>query len=209
MPVGDLFEVITYAKQNQQLALNVSHWRITTVVATTAADNVIANALADQLLVNLKNMMATNAEAIGLTVQYIAPGALRDKVADNGDSRGAGALEGDPLPLQTCGLITLRTGAAGRARRGRKYFPFPAEADSNAVARPSSGYITLLGIQAVTWSSDVTAGTGSTTTVLHCQVYQKGPGIAYPVTDCVIRTRWATQRRRSDINRADTIPPTI
>lgn len=207
MPAGDLFEVKVYIRQNDQVALNVSHWRIMSIAASTPADQAIANGMADHLFSTYKGTISDQATVRGLTVQYLAPGTARLPVADNGDERGPGTNEGDPLPLQVAGLIKLTTGLAGRHFRGRKYIPFMIEDDNDANGRPNATALTQLGALATKYTTDALCGLAPNTALLHCHIFDRVNEIATAVNGAVVRTRWATQRRRSDINRSDPADP--
>lgn len=206
MAVGDLFEVKVYCRLTEQLGLNVSHWRITSISGSTPTDNVIADAISTALGPTLRGCLSSQAAYAGLTLQYLAPGAPRPEITSISEA-GAGTVTGDALPRQVAGLLTLRTALTGRANRGRKYIPFPAEEDNNSDARPTATYLVQLAAHGAVYAADVLAGTPPVSAILHCHVYQKALGIAQAVTTVVTRTDWATQRRRSAINPTDAFGP--
>lgn len=202
MPVGDLFEIVTVSRFQDQTGLNVSHWRIESISGSTPTDTVIAAAMNSHLEDEHVNLMSEEASYRGLTLQYLGPGDPREKVihANGGEP---GTIEGEPLPSQVAGLITLRTGLAGRANRGRKYFPFAGETANLTGGVPSAAYLLSLGDAVTAYSADVLAGTPPVSALLHCYILRKSDLHAVRVTTGTVRPNWATQRRRSRVNRPD------
>lgn len=112
-------------------------------------------------------------------------------------SGGGGTITGDALPSQTTGVITLRTGQAGRARRGRVYVMGPSESHSTSTGQPSSTYVTLLVTLGDFFNAIVNDfGSGSSTNMVPV-VWSFHTGDYADILSIVARNKWGTQRKRN------------
>jgi len=202
----DIISVKSFCFMQNQLGLNVLHYRVTET-GGVPTDEIAANyfrALIGPLVIAI---MADLANFQGVGVQILSPTAF-PTIYDAEDPPLAGQVAGDPLPKQTCGLITKRTGFVGRAGRGRVYLPFPAESDSTILDVPSAGYIALMEDYAAALLVINTMTVGGDTAGFIPVIFGSvpGPNQAKPITSWTKRTRWATQRRRSDFGATNTTP---
>jgi len=110
-----------------------------------------------------------------------------------------GPQESQPLPLQTCGLISWYTSHRGRSFRGRTYIPGFTEAASDGAHMDSSDHASLAAFADSILGSAVDLGIISRyqpnpspppSSVL------RDPGIITRVDSRVVHDLWATQRRR-------------
>jgi len=205
LATGDVVRVKIACTCRNQLALNVLHYQctlssgsVTTADCATRIDQVVEP--------QMKPLLSVNAQYYGVNVQLIDPvAAAADTEAGNA---GAGTATGDVLPLQVCGIITKRSALLGRKHRGRMYIPFPSEADNDSNGVPSSTYFTNLAVLAAVVLAPITVSPGGGTLTLFPCIYHKGQ---VPLTDILIgwtrRQRWATQRRRGDFGRPNSLPP--
>lgn len=104
-----------------------------------------------------------------------------------------GSLSGDPLPYQAAMVVTLKTGYAGRSYRGRNYIPGQGEAyftagifASNVVAAVQGYYDTLI----------ATFGQGGSDSNYQLGIWSDKLSLFTPVTQAIVRSNPATQRRR-------------
>jgi len=202
MAVGDILEVKFYCSQDIQLGINVRHYRIASVVGVERTRAQIASHLSGLFQSDYKGIMSTSARFEGVGVRKIRPLPISIEELYGLDA-GTGNRTGDPLPLQTAGLITLRTATAGRKGRGRVYLPFPAEIDNTSTANPLAGYITALGVMADRWVGDTVLTAGLDVTTLTSVVYNRATGLGTNITGRRVSSFWATQRRRGDLSAAN------
>jgi hypothetical protein len=156
----------------------------------------------------MKAAINENAVYYGLRLTQAVMPPTNPKMAQFAAADGAGTTTGDMLPPQVAGLIKVTTGVAGRRFRGRMYIPFPSESDSVVEGAPNAGYLAKVQpiITELATSPIITVG-GSTVTYDY-GLYPR-PYTAFQwkeITGGLFRTRWATQRRRSFINRGDVVP---
>lgn len=197
MPVGDVLRVVPSMFKTAQLGLNVLHYRISAVTPPESSHQQIANELETAFAPLYKAVISSQASWLGLTVQRENPLPRTVLVGSTGLS-GAGNLAGDPLPTQVAGILTFRTGFAGRAFRGRAYLPFPTESVNDSQNQPTTGYIIAaqaLGAALIQPRTFIN-GAGQTTIVF--VVFHRGNRTSTDVTTGIARGRWATQRRRGD-----------
>lgn len=122
----------------------------------------------------------------------------------------------DALPTQTRGLISMSTGMAGQAFRGRMYPPFPAVTNSAPITGlPNAAYVAqlqLIANQLVLGFPLVSGGLTSNlfTVVFHRKAGKGGIPAAQTgdlVISAVAKPLFATQRRSGDEGRIN--PPII
>jgi len=106
-----------------------------------------------------------------------------------------GGATNTPEPPNVCALITWRTGLAGRAHRGRTYVAFPESGHLNATATQWNATF----ISKIQTAGDAfIANIASSTTVDALVVYSHKLNTATPVTSCLGRPYFGSQRRRSE-----------
>lgn len=205
MPVGDVYEVKLYTVQGAQTAVNVRHFRVSAVSATTPADSAIADAFSNRYGPVLRPLMSTSAEFRGAGQRLVS---TIPKPVETYSVAGAGpgTVAADPLPKQVCGLLTLRTAFAGRRYRGRIYVPFPAESDNDFTTRPIATYVTRLQTLGGQFTGSFTITQGANTMTVASVVFSRQLGEWSVVTGYTARSSWATQRRRGDFGRSNLSP---
>jgi len=124
------------------------------------------------------------------------------------NGRAPGSATGDLLPTQSSGLASLRTAQVGRSGRGRIYFPFPPTSAIDADAALQTVYKTAIDTMLSSSNQPNIANAASDGSVflqriIISRIYS-GAGI--DVTHWIIRDYMATQRRREELNRADSDP---
>lgn len=125
----------------------------------------------------------------GLTVNTTPP--VSDEYVAN--LPVSGSVSGDPLPYQSAMVVTLKTGYAGRSYRGRNYLPGQGEAyftngtfASNIVNSIQGAYNTLIS----------TYGAGGSDSNYQLGIWSDKLSVFTPVTQAIVRSNPATQRRR-------------
>jgi len=206
LAVGDVLKVTFFCRQNDQVSQNVRHFAVTAVgVGTSPTDLEAVTAVVGRVKPEYLPLLASNAEFRGASLQRIIP-TKNDSVAFS--SPDAGTAIGDPLPLEMAGLISFKTGIAGRRNRGRMYVPFPAEGDNNNIGHPSAAYVALLVILAAHFGSPMTfvPGGGAASYTLQAMCYPTDNVVGRFITSTLATNRWASMRTRGDYSAANVSP---
>lgn len=204
MEPGDIIQVKFVTRLDDQTAYNVRHWQVVNKAGTGATIAQFMDAINTVFRTDYLAVLNANAEYRGVTCQRVYPLPADNEVFQSDPD--IGAVAGDPLPRQTCGLISLRTGIAGKRNRGRVYIPFPSEADSNATPAPSATYITRLGTLGGLFTTAVAWGTAPNTNQAVPVIYHRDNHTVVPLQSFLVRSAWATQRRRGDFGRPNLSP---
>lgn len=204
--VDDLVELTIYTRFRSQNGLMVSHLRAFGNSGTGATPGQTADGIDALIATAMKDMINVAATYLGVSIQRLLPAPKSDKFYGTANA-GIGNREDDVLVSQACGLLSVRTGLAGRAHRGRKYFPFPSETDNDPEGKPTGSYLTRMTAVGTLIFNQVVVGAGANTTEFTPVVYSRRTNFLTPVTGIIPRREWGTQRRRSQVNRGD-LPPT-
>jgi len=203
---GDLLEFITYCRARNQNGLNVYHYTVGTTHGTVPNEGSVVGLLSSVFGPLLRTAMSNEAEYSGASIQTLQPEPMSDKVYSTA-SAGVGGVSSTLLPSRSAGVISLRTGVASRSARGRKYIPFPAEADNNTDAKPSAAYLDALAALAdEIVNIQIVGEPGLNDVQLIPVIYSRELDAATALTQALVRKEWGTQRRRSQINRGDAPP---
>lgn len=206
MLIGDVVRVKVYCSFQDQIAINVRHIKATFDVTGGAELFEVAAQISGTLAGDYKALMVVGARFRGVGCQRVLPAPLSIEEFSAAGA-GEGERDSDPLPTQTCGLVSLRTPLAGPRFRGRNYIPFPAEVDNEADGKPSDGYILGLSVIGGFWIAPHTTvgGSGSTT----WRAALNPLGVASFINFQAPRDGWATQRRRSFFGAANVPFPVL
>lgn len=202
LAVGDIWQLRVVCKLADQMAINTTYWFIDNPGVPARNDAQFAIACDSQFAGPYKGVMAPAAAYVQCQVQRVDP--LPPTVPAIGAAgAGAGTRTGDPLPRQSCGVITWLTNFAGRAYRGRIYLPFPAEGDNDADSTPVAAYLTQATALANAYNNFVAFTSGGVTASFHqVLVHHASQPIApTPVTNYRVNDKWGTQRRRGSYGR--------
>jgi len=203
--VNDRLEVIFYARWEGQNGLCVRHYICSATSGASRTVAQLATALSTAMAPAFKQCLNEFATFLGLSVQKI--GALaEEKEFELGDA-GAGGTEGDGLPSQCCGLISLRTGLASRSRRGRMYVPFPGESANNPNGLPSDAYkLDMASLRnALVVGRTISDGSGNDCSILPV-IYSRVLNSTAVIGSGIVRSTWATQKRRGQNAPGDELP---
>jgi len=202
---AQLLEVVYVNRMLQQSGLMVRHYLVTETVGTIS-EQVAADELSAIMSDFIKDCMSSDASYRGLTLQKIDPPPASDRFIST-QGQGPGAAASPVMSTQTAGVISLRTGIAGRRNRGRTYVPFPSEGANEANGKPNATYLVDLGALGTQLAGvQVIAPGGGNSCNLVPQVYSRTFDSFRTISSYLVRTEWGTQRRRSQINRGD-LPP--
>lgn len=207
IPEGGIIKVRAVCKQNPQYGINVGYYRCNYVgagggLSTADVATSFEGTFSAQYLLWQSNV--TQWWGLGVTLL----GAVATPEAVVTTNRGFGTTGTKTCPSQAAGLFTLRTAFAGRSYRGRKYIPFVSNdlvQDDNSTL--AAGGLTLLGTIADLWALQQVVVVGLTTLNLNPVIQHRDPMIVpTSITDRTLRANLATQRRRSEVNKADNDP---
>jgi len=202
--IGSIYRVVFKSRMGGQNGINVKYLSPSLAVGGGLTELQFANVLQNEWATLVSVLMSDQASAVSTTIQKTNPlpaaAAVTSTVAAT-----VGTLGGDPLPPQTAGLIKLTTALAGRSGRGRLYVPFPSENVNTAAGVPSAGYIVNLGALGDNFVGLKTAGVGGDGVQYRWGLKPSflEPLVLRPFVGQVPRVAWATQRRRSFVNRGD------
>lgn len=202
--LNEVIQISQYVLDANQLAINRIAYQVTAVTGTGATWTEIATIQSGVIAPALKALLANTATYRGLGVVSLSNPVFATNYSNNGTGVGtAGAV---PLPKQTAGLVSTYTSLHGRRQRGRVYLPFPAATDNTADGVPTAGYATRV----ATWVALALApfnviGAGGNTGLAPC-IWHRTTHNSDLITLNIIRSVWATQKRRSDYGRTNHSP---
>lgn len=202
LQLGDVLRFTSVCRFNEQNGLNVWFARVEDLTDNGATLEECAEQVAAQWGLFVRGVMSDQADYQGLFLERIGPNPT-DKYLELFEN-GPGTRLGDALSSQTAGLIKLTTGLPGRGFRGRKYFPFPSESDSTTEAQPGAVYINNISLIGAWFAAPkIIDGGGTNDVTIRFGLWKTAGQLFAPFVGFVARRNWATQRRRSQINRGD------
>lgn len=203
MAVGDVFEFASVCYTGSQNQINVFHMRVLSLVGAQLPFQTIADQISGSWGSVITTAISNLTTYKGIKFRQVSAPKTAVIITTNGQANGT--LTGDRLPLQVSGLVSLRAASAPPRTRGRIYVPSPVEGQNDANGNPTAGYQTILASIGSYLIADHNIVVGAQTTVLRPVLFRDGtPSFFFDLTTSIVRANWATQRRRSGINRNDT-----
>lgn len=201
---------VTYGcRQGQQTGLNRVQYVVTATGGPALTDQGLANALSTTVAASFKNYLPATGSYLGLRLQIVSP-LPGDPGVSSVSGAGAGTVVSDPLPTQAAMLFSKRTPVAGKIGRGRLYLPFWTEDDNDATGKPTNAALIAGNAVATIILNPIVIVVGvSTVTLTPCLAKKSNAWLPLILSGYVQRTQWATQRRRSQINRGDSSFPPV
>lgn len=197
-----------YCTLGSQTSINVRHFEITAVVGAPQLSD-LADAISTVMAPIYKALITNSATYWGLTLQ-LAQVAHPPLAAVSIVGRGAGTAGTAPLPEQSCGLISFRTGFVGKSFRGRLYIPFPDGADSNLFAGqvvPTAGYVLRMAPLGNALIGPVIYNTGGITQVaITWGILSRKLNAFNFIGGRTLVVGWANQHSRGDFGRPNAPP---
>jgi len=201
---GDILESRTVCQLGDQIGINVMHWQVRGVTGTVDLQDA-ADALDAVTAPAYKPCLATSVTYYGTGLRAVSP-VLSVEVASKLNT-GPGTSGALVLPKQVSGLITWLTNTPGRTGRGRSYIPFPSQDDESGTEVPNAAYVTNLNIiTAVIGNTTIAVIPAGGSASLRQIIWSRAHPVVKDVQEGVGRARWATQRRRGDYGRINTVP---
>lgn len=204
--INDVYELSFFITAGSQVLVNVVHMQCTSITGVSPTDKECVDRFSTDMGAKYKTLFTNNAQYKGARLKRIVPAFGFPQFSTL--ANGAGVQGGDNIPSQCCGLISWYTDVAARTARGRTYLPMASEANSFGVGAPDAAGLQNLNDWAVALSTawDIAPNAGASAR-FRLAVYSRILKAAFWVTRFIRRTNWATQRRRSQINRADQVAP--
>jgi len=202
---GDVVRVAIFCKMASQVSVNVRYWRAGPSVGSSATDQDFAEHLDAAIAPNYKPCLNNNAEYLGVKAQVISP--FPKAIVETNANQGVGTGGASAMSTQTAGLVKLLTADAGRNGRGRIYIPFPSEEDNEPNGRPGAAYLAALDTVGNDFITTYTVDPTMADPTLLTPVLWSVSTLTHKfLTGKALRQDWATQRRRSQINKSDVNP---
>jgi hypothetical protein len=211
---SDLLKVSVWCTNAEQASVNTFWYSVIGVGSPDATDQDMATELDTGFLNTalppiLNNLTRYN----GVEVQIYRPTGTMFVIFNAAISiAGAGMGTGGALalPRQTSGITDWRTRFAGRAYRGRTYWPFPSVSHDVGDGIPTGAYITLISTLATGFLNFTNVTGSGTATVQLVMRHRKNKAGTIPIPSQILvgtqLTKWATQRRRGSFGRPNVSP---
>lgn len=210
--IGDVLQIRYCCYSEEQIALNVLHYRVNSVAGVGSPLTDIATFFDITMAAAYKELMGPFSKYRGVGVTNLTPPATVEVSTTGLD--GVGTMTGADLPTQVSYLVSLKTAKRGRGFRGRIYPGFPP---SGYIG--SDGQMNAEGIAAIeAWfgalpfTATVSSAGGNTAT-LGLGIYRRIanglpliPPAFEPAIAGVWKEKWATQRRRGQFGRTNVLP---
>lgn len=204
--VDDIVEVKAFCSLGPQQGINVLHYRCSAIGGAGLTDQDLCTTMSAIVAPLYKAYLPTAARYEGLRLQLVWPPPVPVAVTSF-SGNGAGGIATDPLPSQATMLSRKNTSLAGRRNRGRIYLPFWCESQSGTDGKPSAAAITLAGTLLAQLLTTQAYAIGGDSVTLVPVLWRRGGPDYQAITSFTTRNAWATQRRRSLINKGDVIGP--
>lgn len=196
--VNNLFRAILHGRDAHSIFLNIRHYKVTAVTGAGLDDTVVARAINTTLSTTYLDTFSSEISLEKVTAQRLTAAgvAILDAVEDTHFLPAPGTGTGGEMPSYVAGIVSLRTGLAGKSGRGR-IFCWP----------PSEGFNDVTGVPNATWKanalifgtallSTITSTVGADSITLVPCLFSKVFGNATPLTNVLVRAEWADLRRR-------------
>lgn len=203
LAIGDVVQVTSFCRVNQQAGLNVYRYIVTNLVGTTTTDLQVAQTWDGRSGGLLAACLSSSAAYQGAEARVLFK--VDPPIPQFAEDLTVGTGGPNVLPTQVCGLVSWRSDFTGRRARGRSYIPFPATNFTGAGGEPTAGYLGRVEAYAASVQPPlvVLGGMGDSATLTLHVSHKVGITPLYPITSHLVRQGWATQRRRGDFGRTN------
>jgi hypothetical protein len=203
--VNDVIKAQIWCQDNEQSSVNTFHYKVTAISGPAPSLEDFLGQWSGVVMGPMANCIADLAEVVGCRAQIVLPLPLFTAIQTTGaPTPGLGGAVGSAR--QVAGLISWRTALAGPGGRGRTYLPFVSASDMTGIGLPTPEYVaraTAFGTAIGNFKS-VTSGGGTATVAVCIRNLKKGTQTV--ITEGVIQTKWATQKRRGSYGRPNSNP---
>jgi len=213
--VGDRVMCRIWSRDEEQAAVNTFWLACTATTGASIGDDELAGFLSDDYAGDYKALLSFKATYLGTVVQIwrYAVGWLNDQSSTAGT--GIGTYSSEALPRQVTGLLSLKTDFGGQKNRGRLYIPFVSKAAATEEGEPTADYLTALENfrthLALYIGGDTIVGIAGSATMQLGIYHRRKPPLEPPVDmtavqRIIVKTAFATQRRRGTLGKANKSP---
>lgn len=208
--VGNIYRIRAYSTYANQVGINRFYLRINITTPAFSEQNFL-DSWGSAVLPLIATGMASDALVYGADMEDVTHSTVPVGVNTvSGQTTGTGLAPA--LPGQVSGIVSLHGDFVGRSFQGRRYIPFPS-IDSNdfaaggLAARPTGAYLTAMGALGTEVSGlSVYVNGGQSATVQNGFFDERGHTNFRNIANSFTPDRWATQRRRGDYGRPNTVP---
>jgi hypothetical protein len=210
LEVNDVVQVVAVSRLNEQIGLNVFHYRVVAVMAagSNALSRITDAIQANGVAASLKLLMTSQASFLGFTVQRLHP--AKSPTFPVTEEAGPGTAGATANARQVAGFIRKKSAVAGRRLSGRMYIPFPSTADDTGAGIPTDDYKEKLDALAIRMTNELIWGPGGGQGQASPVIYQRPrPPLPYStrsILSWIAAAKWATQRRRGSFGRPNVSP---
>lgn len=205
--VGGVVRHVAFCTAPGQVSSNKRDWQCINITGgTTISSTAVLTNLDDMMSTGLKDLMSQDTRYYGSLLYYQTPTPPAPRPDSTIANQGFGTQDPGIAPTQCSGLISLYSAELGKPGQGRLYAPFPPAVDLEADGTPSAAYLanlTNLKNQLIAPRNIIDGAiTGTFVPVLYV------PGGSPPkrILTGIVRTSWATQRRRGFFGKANSNP---
>lgn len=211
---GDIVSLKLFCKCENQQAITRLKFRATNKVGISITDQEACDQLSSFFGTLMVDWMSANASYLG--AQFQIERLTRRPYVTSTIGTAAGAVLANTLPAQASGLVKWKTALTGKTERGRAYLPFLSETYLSINNTVSAAGLVKLDAFAAAYVVTGTYNDGFGNSIqLQPIVDSRGSPTSVPpipahssdVTGYQVSNKFATQRRRSQINKADTFGP--
>lgn len=200
---GDSLQVAFASRLGNQLGVNVRGFKVQAQIGTGLDSTGLLAAL-DALYKPLYlNILPQLAEYSYTSMKRLKPTASDLEVKTSAGA--AGGIASDPCTSQSAVVVTLGTGFAGRANRGRMYIPFPPLSGllNSTPPTPTLIYQALIAQLAAQYVSVNVVTTGGNGWTLLPVLLKPAPNPDVLITTYIVRGKFGTQRRRGSYGKTN------
>jgi len=202
--VGETYRVAFVCQNGPQYSQNVRNFRVSFIANGPATELGLANAISAGIAGSYRDILATTCFYQGLKMQKVQP--ILGMPAISVVGAGGGTVLGDALPPQVAGLLRYTSNTPGRRGRGRVFLPFMGESFNGPSGLPTAPAITAMDALGEKMNGTETFVIGASTVDIEYGRPHSLSGVWIPWLITEPAPGWATQRRRSFLNRADGNP---
>lgn len=201
---GDVLAVKIHCYMNNQLAINDLWFRCSGLLGASCSDVLACGDFDALWAATVKAYLPTAATYLGTTLAIRKPVPYPTVRSTAG--QGVGSYNQNPLPSQSCGVLSMYTNVVGPAGRGRLYMPFPNVAFNGTDGKPNSTGKSAWAALASLIINPILLGAGGNTINATWGVFHRLTGLTSDIQTAVAEGKWGTQKRRGSYGRMNPQP---
>jgi hypothetical protein len=205
LQAGDILKMSAIADIAGQTSFNTWHYFVSGVGSPPATDQDVSNALDTAIATLFKVIIPSEVKYSGILGGIInrTPNPVTVQTTAGA---GVGTSAVEPMPKQCAGITSWYTASAGRAYRGRTYWPFVSSSFLDINGELSAAGKTAIDNTASAIQSLTAIAAGGRTATIQLAIYHRVTRLTTPVVVRLTRSQIATQKRRGDYGRLNPSP---